>query len=233
MIKKLLLVSTLLNVMMLGAGLYLMNALGGFNYMLHKVRNRGVSAIYEHKKQLFEVLSSDSASIVFLGNSLTAYGEWGEYFNTTKIKNRGIPGDMTSGVLNRLPNILNQQPRQLFLMIGVNDLLFSSPEKILRNYQKIIEQVKSKSEATELYLQSLLPVNNQVRNTQIRNEDILLVNQGLQKLAQQHQLTYIDLHPHFQDEQGHLKAEFTVDGIHLNGNAYLIWKEVLKKHLDI
>ena len=61
--------------------------------------------------------------IVFLGNSITAGGnDWSERLNIPNIKNRGIGGDTTDGVIARLDEIIYFKPKAVFLLIGINDL---------------------------------------------------------------------------------------------------------------
>ena len=230
--NKLLFLSLLLNIVLIGGVLYLVHALGGWNYFRYKLKNRGVSGNYENRINLFEVLPQDTAAIVFLGNSLTAYCEWAELFDNPRIKNRGIPGDYSSGVLKRLPRIIAMQPRQVFLMIGVNDLLFRSPAAILEYYEQIVAQVKKESPGTDLLLQSLLPINNQVRQTQINNNNIQLLNDGIRKITERENLTFINLYPLFLDKNGNLDAKYTDDGIHINGNAYLVWKAAIESYIN-
>src|SRR5699024_7028471 len=59
------------------------------------------SAYYYHRKNLFELLPNEKKEIIFLGDSITDGNEWAEYFGSQRIKNRGISGDVTDGVLYR------------------------------------------------------------------------------------------------------------------------------------
>ena len=74
------------------------------------------------RRSLFEVLPVYSSDIVFLGNSITDGCEWAELFNNRHVKNRGISGDRSGWLLDRLDPIVGGHPKKLFLMIGVNDL---------------------------------------------------------------------------------------------------------------
>lgn len=229
--RKWLYLSIGLNVVGLLAAFLAIQSLGGLNYVLYKMKNRGITGIYEHRKNLFDLMPSDTASIVFLGNSLTAYCEWAELLDNPRIQNRGIPGDMTGGLMRRLPAVLRSQPDQIFLMIGVNDLLFLPPQQIAANYRNIVNHILEKSPETQLLLQSLLPINNEVRMTGVDNQDILNLNEQIKALAGEKGLTYIDLHRLMSDEKGQLKGELTRDGVHLDGAAYLIWAEAVKPFL--
>lgn len=74
---------------------------------------------YQHKKQRFEYYKT-KADIVMVGDSITDGSEWHEMFPQLNIVNRGISGDTTVGVLNRLEGITQTQAKKAFIMIGVN-----------------------------------------------------------------------------------------------------------------
>ena len=64
--------------------------------------------------------------IIFLGNSITAEGKnWSVRLNNPNIRNRGIGGDTTDGVLARTGEIVDSKPTAVFLLIGINDLYLS------------------------------------------------------------------------------------------------------------
>jgi len=139
------------------------------------------------------------------------------------LKLRGIAGEFTDGILRRLDPITTGKPKQIFLMIGVNDLILHRPPHILSNYKAIVEQIKSASPETELIVQSILPINNKVKNTSLSNQDILALNKGIQEIATDFSLKYVDLHQKFKDSEGKLDAKYTLDGIHLNRAGYELW----------
>ena len=66
-------------------------------------------------------------------------------------------------------------------MIGVNDLSVHSLDDILKNYESIVSEILLKTPSTKLYLQSILPVNNQVRNSGKNNLDIVFLNKKIEK----------------------------------------------------
>lgn len=229
--KKLLTFSLFLHFIFVMALGYLINALGGFSYMWFKMNNRGVTGVYQHRVELFEAMPLDSSAIVFLGNSITEQGEWGELLEHPMVRNRGIAGDMTDGVLRRLSTITQARPSQIFLMIGVNDLIMRSPADIITNYRKIVHQIQEQSPDTHLVLQSLLPVNNQVKQTSIKNKDIQTINKAISAIAAEKKLSYLNIAKHLSDADGNLAAEYTHDGIHLNGKAYMVWKKMIQPQL--
>lgn len=171
----------------------------------------------------YEELPNTEGEIVFLGDSITEFVPWSEYFSD--IRNRGISSDTTDGVLQRLGEVIKGRPKQVFLNIGTNDLSMDiTIGEMLENVEAMIGRIGAESPATEVYLCSVLPINLDLeRNVRLERKfkDIGEYDEGLKELAERRGVNYIDLRPWFTDSRGYLRSEFTADGIHLNdaGNA--------------
>jgi len=193
--------------------------------------NKALKAYYYHKKEHFETLPKSKKDIIFLGNSITDNCEWAELFGNPHIKNRGIGGDDTDGILERLNDITSGQPSKIFLMIGTNDLAYGKTvDYIVANYRKIITQIRQESPRTKIYIQSVLPTDDAVQINR-KNTDIILINEGLQKIAREYSLPYIDLFNPFKTENNKLNREYSLDGLHLNGKGYLLWKDIIARYV--
>lgn len=166
--------------------------------------------------------------LLFLGDSLTEYGNWSELFPGRDIKNRGIAGDTTGGVLHRLDGITALSPDKIFLMIGINDLLMGrTPKRILENYKDILSVLKRELPRGEVYVQSLLPVESM----EGVSDGILEVNDGLKALAAEFGYTYIDLFTPFSDPTVGINPDYTDDGLHLTPEGYAAWKREIKEYV--
>ena len=227
-----LLLSLLTNLVLIGAIFYLIHRVGGLKFMMHRINNGGLAGVYENRKNLFDHLKMEKGSIIFLGDSITEYGQWGELTNHPKVKNRGIAGDTTWGLLRRLKTITDTNPSIIFLMIGVNDFLFTDEKEIVQNYTEIIQRIKKESPATQLIIQSVLPVNAEVKKTIFSNEAILSLNKSIHALAQNNDLVYLNIHQKLLDEHGQLAEKYTNDGVHINGAAYTVWKTTIQPFLN-
>ena len=184
------------------------------------------------RRSLFEVLPVYSSDIVFLGNSITDGCEWAELFNNRHVKNRGISGDRSSWMLDRLDPIVGGQPRKLFLLIGTNDLAAGTPAaEVVANVRKIVESFQSESPRTKLYVQSVFPVNDSFKKYAAKHgrhdADIVAVNKGLQALCAEKGIVYIDLWTLLADKNGKLRADLTNDGLHLMGEGYIVWRDAV------
>jgi len=192
-------------------------------------------AIYGAQVTLHQALKHSNKDLVFLGNSITFWAAWSELVPSQKhLKNRGIPGDNSFGVLERLDGILSGRPRMIFLMIGINDLAQGIPENVLlNNIKRIIKRSKDKSPKTALIIQSILPTNksfNQLINHYKVQDRLPIINEQLKTIAEEYKVVYLDLYPHFINADGLLKEEFTWDGIHLTLAGYQQWVKVLKEN---
>jgi lysophospholipase L1-like esterase len=95
-----------------------------------------------------------------LGNSITDGGEWAEMFQNPHIKNRGISGDISAGVLNRIDEVAERKPAKVFLLIGTNDLARGiSPDSVVKNIRQIVAILHETSPKTQIFVQSIFPVN--------------------------------------------------------------------------
>lgn len=186
---------------------------------------------YDQKLSMFEQMPSSKNCIIWLGDSITDGGEWSELFPHYNTMNRGISADNTFGVLYRLQEVIRRKPQKVFLLIGINDISKQIPDEIiLRNYKRIIESFQLQTPATKIYVQSILPTNNNFtlfNNHQNKGEHILFINNELRKLCVEKKITFVNLYDAFTDQEGKLNPLYTNDGLHLTGEGYIKWKEVL------
>jgi lysophospholipase L1-like esterase len=229
--------SLILNIVLTGALLYTLFHYNAFSSLQNKISDEEVttsSPYYAARNDVFSTTTGPPGGAIFIGDSLTDMNEWEEAFPGKNIKNRGIYGDTTQGVLKRLHSVISQEPEKIFIMIGINDLAEKTDTgRILKNYQTIITSLNEELPDTEIYIQSLLP-NHEELNTKasIDNDEIIQINDHLQNLAQEHDAAYIDLYSDFETENGQLAKNYTVDGVHLNGEGYKVWEEKISKYLD-
>ena len=184
-----------------------------------------VKPMYERWTTFFEEFPVQEGDIVFLGDSITEGAKWDEMFPDADIKNRGINGDTTTGVLARLAQISAGKPAKVFINIGTNDIAgivnTITDARLLQNYGEILDHLKTDSPETYVYVHSLLP---RAAEFQQRIETL---NVQLRSLAFSRGATYINLYPHFLDDDGSIKNELSNDELHLLGRGYMLWKDII------
>ncbi|MCM1067820.1 MAG: GDSL-type esterase/lipase family protein [Muribaculaceae bacterium] len=203
---------------------------------LSAAAQRSTEGYYGQRASLFDILPTSPDDIIFLGNSITDGAEWAELLGDPRAKNRGISGDRVKGVLERLDPIVEGKPAKIFLMIGVNDMAAGMPvDSIVDGVKKIVDTIERKSPGTKIYLESVLPVNaafNRFDGHTSRFFMVPHINEGIRRIADDKKIPYIDLYSHFVDKAtGKMKPEYTNDGLHLLGNGYIKWVEIIKPYL--
>jgi len=181
----------------------------------------------DHRKSHFHESRVNSGVKIFLGDSLTEYGEWSEMFPNYNLLNRGIAGDGIQGIQNRLLEISRHEPSTVFLMVGVNDLQFHPSQYVINRYIALLDLMRKELVNATIVVQSILPINNAIYQYNTTNSEIDKVNKALQDYCKRHSIEYIDIAGSLKDAENSLKLSFTSDGIHINGIAYNIWKEKL------
>jgi lysophospholipase L1-like esterase len=188
---------------------------------------------YKKRVGVFRAAPVTKGATIFLGNSITEGGDWKKLLNDTAVINRGISGDNTFGVLARLDEITRHKPAKVFLLIGVNDLSKSIPNAVvIQNIFSMVGRIRAESPDTEIFVQSLLPVNPTHKKfpAQFNKQgEMEVINAQLRKYAEVLKYTYVDLFSDFLDSTGKLDLQYTYDGLHLGPGGYQHWIKLLKK----
>lgn len=189
---------------------------------------------YFSKRARQERTAVQPQHIVMLGNSLTERGAWADLLQDSLVVNRGIGGDCVAGMTARLGAIVAGKPRALFLMAGVNDLIFSkiTPEALLGQYERLLDAIRAASPRTTVFIQSLLPLDETQNEAWFagKNARIEAFDSLLRETARRRGLDYIDIRSRMARD-GRMPAEYTVDGIHLNAAGYAVWTDVQRPYL--
>lgn len=198
-------------------------------------KQRKYTELWGQRAALYNTLGVDSTNIVMFGNSLTHGGEWAQLLGDNRVVNRGINGDVVQGLIDRVDAVTDGQPAKIFLLIGANDVSHDlTADSIATAIGGLIDVIRARTPQTQLYVQSVLPVNNSFgRYKAMRGKEQVLrdINTLLQPIATAKGATWIDLHSHFTDKDGNLRADLTNDGLHLLPEGYAIWCEILRSYL--
>jgi lysophospholipase L1-like esterase len=197
---------------------------------------------YEKREKLkrFHILNpfSKKGQILLVGSSLMEQFPVYEFLQTHPIQsavyNRGVGGITTSEFLGMLETcVFELEPARIFINIGTNDIqgLDYCEEDLIARYRLILEKIQARLPEATIFLLAYYPVNElddfgspiakewlQTRtNARIRS-----ANAQAEKLAGQLGCHYLDVNARLLDERQQLKREYSVEGVHLYGNAYRI-----------
>lgn len=191
---------------------------------------------FQRDTSIYGMAPIREGDVVFLGDSHAQYALWSEIFQSGRVRNRGIAGDITEGVLRRLDEVVEGRPAAVFLFIGSNDvdsgLRAATVEATLANVGGILDRIREGSPETAVYLLSAPPKS--ARSVLNATESPLArqLNQGFATLAPAHGASYLDLIPFIGQPDGSLQGDLTYDGAHLNGDGYRRVVEVVRPHVE-
>ena len=187
--------------------------------------------VKEYKAEMYAKVSKDApkGGVVFLGDSLTEMYDLSEHYPDLKVYNRGISGDTTDHMLERLEsNVIALSPDVVVFLGGCNDIRHGVPiSDVIENISQILGALKIRLPDTPVIVQSLYPINTNssgiFKNTpgQATAEKLQDANEQIAALCEQNGVTFVDMFSVFADDSGNIKLEYVLpDGLHLKPASY-------------
>jgi len=187
--------------------------------------------------------SCRKGQIVFTGSSLMEMFPVEQFSreegaNFPIVYNRGVGGFTTQDMLICLDEmVISLQPRRVFINIGTNDLSDASVtiDALMGRYEQILTRITAAVPSVEITLMAYYPINYDAAvdegmraNLRIRtNGRIREANAAVQALADRLGHRFIDVNAPLMDDQGRLRADFTIEGMHIFEAGYrAIWPAV-------
>lgn len=204
-------------------------------YYSHKSSNKGEMSYADSwnrgRTLVFEDLPSDTADIVFVGDSQTEKFPLNEMIRNDHVKNRGIGFNTSAHILGRIDNILLGQPHKLFLQMGINDFENGiSSDSLFKNYIAVIHRVRKLSPTTTLFIESIFPLSHYTEQGRKWEDTVERFNSRLKALCRQEQVQFIDIFTGLYKNNG-IDTTLSWDGLHLNGDGYVIWAKKVEPYI--
>lgn len=190
--------------------------------------------IYHFRRENEKVIPG---GVVFIGNSIVEAFELHKYFPGVNAHNRGITGDRIGlgndgGILKRMKeSCYDLMPSKVFLLVGINDIgdRRRTIQELSKGYRDIIYNILDTFPDIEIYVHSILPTAGVFTrlNPAIDSLNNILIYVVDSLYTQHTNITYIDLHSVFADEEGDMRREYTIEGLHLKNIAYQLWADCI------
>ncbi len=191
---------------------------------------RLVKEYYENKLSLYreenERYGDYEVDVAFLGDSLTDGYDLASYYPQYLTANRGIGGETTHGLEDRLQiSAYDLKPKVLVMLIGGNNL-----GTMMENYEDILIGIEENLPDTRVVLVSLTAMGDRFAE---KNQLVAYNNVIIKKLAHKYGFSFVDLFtPLFNENTGEIYSEYTSDGAHLTHEGYQVFTETLTPILD-
>jgi lysophospholipase L1-like esterase len=176
---------------------------------------------------MVEVTNLTDNTVLFLGDSITAQGDWQAWFPEVDALNFGVPGNTTDDVMARVDSVVAADPDEIILLIGTNDLgTRQTVEHLVRNVQSVMVDLRRELPGVRMLLQSVMPRGREFAD---RIQD---ANIHLRQFSATVHAQYLDLWPAMALEDGELNPAFSDDRLHLNDAGYQAWLSELRPGLE-
>jgi len=188
--------------------------------------------------------------ILFVGSSLMEdfpINEFQQILDKSYIiYNRGIGGHIIADLLDSIEEcIFELEPSKMFINIGTNDISSSNYKKedLVEGYDNILTQINQRLPNCKVYVMSYYPVNpkanfpgvDQVDKEEMfktrTNAAIIEANIAVEELAKKHNYKFINVNQNLMDEDGNLKEEYSIEGMHMWASGYSVVLDSIKKYL--
>ena len=197
-----------------------------FLYILPEIKRRknedefvdAMKQYYINKNAAFvtENQTLGEVDVAFIGDSLTDGYDLAQYYPDMAVINRGIGGDTTHGVYDRLEtSLIEPDPKVIVMMIGTNNIY-----DMFTDYEQILITLKERLPDTKIVLMSIPPVGATYAD---RNVQIAFNNVKIKALAEKYGHTYIDIFTKLLDmETDLLRSEYSTDDLHFTPLGYSV-----------
>ena len=164
-------------------------------------------------------------AVTFVGDSLTAQGDWEAAFPDRVVFNQGVSGDTSFQLMLRLPAIRQTGAGTFLVMVGINDIALGyAAEGIASRIQWLRTGLQLGSGA-RVIVQSTIPC----ARFRCGSEGVRRVEDLNRQLARRiPPEDFVDLTPVMADADG-LRSAYSVDGVHLNAAGYARWQGRLRE----
>lgn len=177
-----------------------------------------------------------NTALLFIGDSMTEGYRLDQHFPGKPTVNMGVSGDFTSGVLMRLETATRLEPKKIFVMIGINDILKKVPfDRTIYNYSELLRNMRMQCPGAQIYVQSNLPTTGMGGSAEINASVVRQVrslNDFLREQSKALGIAFVDMYKAFEVNGGELNPAYTYDGLHLNDEGYKVWSQYISTFIE-
>ncbi|KLU67421.1 GDSL-like lipase/acylhydrolase [Desulfosporosinus acididurans] len=190
-----------------------------------------VARIYSQNQPIYSTSSNSNYNKifnndVFLGDSITKGLSAYKLLDDSKVYAQ--VGIGTDKVRQLVDSAAKQNPQRVFIMCGVNDVGKYTKAQFTQHYTDLINTVKAECPNAKIYVQSILPVQNQAtqRNPSLNNVNIDEYNSAIFQIANNENVGFINPSSLVNFNQSY----YANDGIHYKPSFYTSWLNFLQNN---
>lgn len=131
-------------------------------------------------------------------------------------------------------NFKEKQPEKVIMTLGTNSAAYMEPAYFIKNYKKLLNEIKKVSPNTLIIIQSIPPVAKSYdsKTNTINNDKINKLNYYIAEMCQELKLPFLNSAESLKDSDGGLKDGYYIkDGIHLSKSGNEIMMKYFETHM--
>lgn len=190
---------------------------------------------------MYEADTSYFDDALFIGDSRTVgLHEYGDLGNAEVVADSGMnvykifekEFVTVSGEKKSLETVLSERTfGKIYLMLGINELGYDYDRTVAR-YEELVTRLQELQPKACIFLEANLHITAEKSESSpiYTNENINRFNQAVEQMADNRTRFYLDVNELFDDEEGNLSEEYTVDHAHVLGKYYSDWVAWILRH---
>lgn len=193
----------------------------------NKIHNMNKKYKLNNKQEDSRRIKDIFDSIVFMGDSLTEPLSFYNILNDNSVV--GIKGrDVIKARKNDLGTVKNLNPEKIVMMYGMNDLLlFKNASEFIKNYKLLVSDVKKELPNTEVYINSIFPVQEKAFKRNCMFGNVEAFNNALKEMCNDMGIKFIDTRNLVNDNM------YEPDGIHMKAEFYSPWLRLVQGKIGL
>ena len=196
----------------------------------------------EATKSLGEVEQAYFDDVLFIGDSRTVgLSDYSYLDNATYYSDVGLSvytifdkkiAKIGSKLVTLEEALKKKQFKKIYIMLGVNELGTGTAKTFVVKYQEMLDKIQKLQPDAYIVIQAIMNLGKEKSDADkiFNNKNITERNEGLETLADNKKIFYINVNDVLTDEDGYLPEDITFDSIHLKAKYYNEWADFLMKN---
>jgi lysophospholipase L1-like esterase len=193
------------------------------------VRTAKATTVHAQRMAYFKAHPAPVGSTMIIGDSNTQL--WEVYGKNTSypvgLVNRGIGGDTSVDILQRIKIHLAEKPSRVYIMMGTNDIgmYYQYANQILTsNYASIFKYMKLNTPSIELIVVSIIP---SYWENLVHNDSVIAANTLIKAQCLKNKIQFIDAYSAIQAASSPVDLYVYSAPIHLNTEGFKVFASAL------
>ncbi|MFD3158108.1 GDSL-type esterase/lipase family protein [Haloimpatiens sp. FM7330] len=165
---------------------------------------------------------------VFIGDSITEGITFYDILDEKHVV--AVKGSTINQAYKKISKVSALKPKNIFILLGTNDLTSGmNSTEFISNYEKLVESLREKLPNSNIYIQSILPVQEKAekRNPNLANSRINEFNKAIMNMVRNKNLNYLNIASVLKNNDN----LYEYDGIHLKYQFDKLWLDYIKDNI--